>query len=759
MIETERPAGPLAFALEGLNPAQLEAVEATEGAVLIFAGAGSGKTRVLTQRVVHLIANRGVWPSRILAVTFTNKAAREMRQRIEDLLPPLPPSDQSEAPQDPAEAQSHQSRGLWIGTFHGIALRILRRDAELAGLDPRFVIFDEDDQRRSITNVLQELGYDTKRYSPSSVGSLISRMKNEMRGPADLEPQNSLEEVVQRVFPRYETYLRANAAVDFDDLLLFTVRLLERSEEARRHYGQRFRYIMVDEYQDTNRPQYEMIRLLAQEHGNICVVGDDDQSIYGWRGADVRNILSFQRDWPEARIITLEQNYRSTQVILEGAHSVIRNNRERAPKKLVTDRAGGEPIQVAQTYNEVEEADYVAGEIGRLCRSHDHQPSDFAVLYRTNAQSRALEEAMLRRGIAYKLVGGVRFYERREVRDVLAYLRLAANPRDALSLQRVINVPSRKLGDRTWDALARAAEAGSTDILAVMAAPELVPCLPRTALGPLAQFRDLVQGLHQEAQTTDVVTLFDHVIERTRLREHIDDGTLPGEERWANVTELRGLVEEYRSLPVETALLSFLADLPLQGDVDRYDPSLPGVTLITLHMVKGLEFPVVFLCGMEEGLFPHSRALDDERQMEEERRLCYVGMTRAMHRLYLTCAFRRHLYGTASHNLPSRFLRELMDGVPEGLVSHPQEFSTPIPRQGADRHLRVPEPRPPRPLDLVQRYQAGDPVLHRNFGRGQVMKSTMTNSDEELVVRFENAGLKILKVSLAPLLPVDGAAG
>jgi DNA helicase II / ATP-dependent DNA helicase PcrA len=726
--------------LAGLNPPQREAAEHVEGPLLIFAGAGSGKTRVLTTRIANLIANRHVWPDRLLAVTFTNRAAREMRARVQSLV-------------------GEQAARMWVGTFHHTAVRMLRRDAPRIGLPQGFVIFDEDDTRAALKRVLDDLGLDQKRYPPSLIGHHLSQAKNELLGPDEYPNRSYFDEVVRRCYVRYQDLLRRSGGLDFDDLIVSVVRLLRTDAEALEAWRDRFRYVLVDEYQDTNRAQYVLVQLLAQAHRNLAVVGDDDQSIYGWRGADVRNILDFRKDYPDAKVVHLEQNYRSSQHILDAAYHVIRHNPERAPKRLWTERVGGEKVAAVQAYNEVEEAEFVADEVERLRRHEGRHYSDFAVLYRTNAQSRAFEDVFGRRRVPYRLVGGVRFWERREVKDLLAYLRFVYNPADAVSFARIVNVPRRKIGSVTVDAVVAHAASSDRSLLELLERPEAIPGVPRPAVAPLQRFREQLESLRATLGVLRPSELARHVVELVGLDAHYQDGTLQGDARLENLRELWGLAEEFDSVedPAQ-GLEEFLAEAALVSDVDSYQEDEEGVTLITLHMVKGLEFPVVFLVGLEDGLLPHRRALDDETgaTMAEERRLCYVGITRAQDRLYLTCAFRRHLYGQSAATLPSRFL----DDIPQALLGPPRQGAAPAapPRRSPDgrrgplaagigeRQVAAAPAPPP-----IQRFREGERVQHPAFGPGVVMKSTLTRSDEELVVRFEKAGVKILSGTLAPL--------
>ncbi|MDP9265453.1 MAG: UvrD-helicase domain-containing protein, partial [Chloroflexota bacterium] len=635
--------------LDVLNPAQRAAVTHGTGALLILAGAGSGKTRVLTHRIAYLIRDLGVRPRAILAVTFTNKAAREMRERLVRLV---------------GEADLHD---LTVGTFHAFCARLLRRDGPEVGLDRGFVIYDEADQRALIRQAMSDTGFGERLFAPGAIASVISGAKNELRGPADLasSPQGQLERVAAAVWSRYDALLRDNSAVDFDDLLLLACRVLETSDPALERWQDRYDHILVDEYQDTNRAQYVLLRYLAGFKQNLVVVGDDDQSVFSWRGADVRNILDFERDYPNAAVVKLEQNYRSTQAILDAAHAVVQNNVARKDKRLWTERHGGAQVVVVEAYDERHEAELIAREIERLQRQGEVQGArDVAVLYRTNAQSRAIEDVFRGFGLAYQVVGGVSFYERREVKDVLAYLRLLRNPRDSVALGRVINRPPRGIGAKTQQALtafARAREISATDALLHV---ENLAEVPRRQQSALSAFGALVRRLTDEAGGRDLPELIDEVIAASGYARYLKDGTEEGEERFANVLELRTLAEGLLGLPRADQLPAFLEQVALVADVDEYKEARPAATLITLHAVKGLEFPIVFLTGMEEGVFPHARSLDDEHRLEEERRLCYVGITRAMDRCYLSVARNRTLFGRTTANAPSRFLRELpTDGI------------------------------------------------------------------------------------------------
>ncbi len=965
--------------LAALNPAQREAVEAPDGPLLIFAGAGSGKTRVLTHRIAYVIAARGVRPQEILAVTFTNKAAREMRGRVEKLL-------------------GTDISGMWLGTFHAVGARILRRDGDAIGIPQNFVIYDEADRLAAMRRAMQSIGVDDKRLAPAKIVHAVSAAKNELLDPPAYAARASgyLEGEVARIYRAYDAELRAAGALDFDDLLMRTVQLLQDVPPVLEHYRQRWSHLFVDEYQDTNHAQYLMVSSLAATHRNLTVVGDDDQclaagtlvrmadgsrkpieairpgdtvcsaggggtlqparvnrrssrqaeqlirirtrggrevvstpehvhfaghrlgaspngdardvvvtlcanhggatpqhlvavggndhggaeamrrlglqvhrahpdapsgwwyetafkdmaalaetatrlrealdgvivmngrfgadadadrisnslpatradsvcpgmamfdescgydivaevervaerqpvydidvepthnfianglithnSVYRFRGADIRNILEFQKDFPDARVVTLEQNYRSSQPILDAAHAVIRVNEDRAAKRLWTERGGGQPVRLIPVYDEREEALAVCGEIERLIGSGEYSLSDFAVLYRTNAQSRAFEDVLLRRGIPYRLVGGLRFYERKEVKDVLAYLRLVANLRDPVAFGRIVNVPRRKIGDRSVAELERIARKRRISpfeaVQHVGADAELGP----GALQALAGFGALIEHLAEQSLRLPVPRLLERIVQESGYQAMLRDGTPEGEERWANVTELIGYSEEYADVPSPDGLHQFLENVALVSDVDSLDDTKSGVTLITLHQVKGLEFPVVFLCGLEEGLLPHVRALEEgDEGIAEERRLVYVGVTRAQHRLYLLHAFRRHLYGSGQLAQASRFLADIPVGMLE-VVRRPGGPPVSAPRQpGAVREAVHAHAVRANPVEVApQRYAEGMRVRHPKYGTGTILKSTMTRGGEEVVIRFDEAGMKIFAVADARLDPAEG---
>ena len=671
-----RPAPPTAVGtpaeiLGRLNPSQAEAVSHPGGPLLILAGAGSGKTRVLAHRVAHLVAT-GTKPWQIVAVTFTNKAANEMRGRIAELIGP------------------EAAREATIGTFHAICARILRREGEAIGLTRSFTIYDRADQVALVKLVLRAMDLDEKRFAPAGMLAWIGQRKDELADVATATRQaaNFYDETAARVYEAYQRQLASDDAVDFDDLLMRTVFLFEQHPDVLARYQGRWQQILVDEYQDTNRAQYLICSLLAAKHHNLAVVGDDDQSIYSWRGADLRNILDFERDYPDAKVVKLEQNYRSTQTILDAAHAVVSRNAGRKDKKLWTDRGAGTQITVFDAYNEYEEAEFVARQVERLVgggrtgmsglltrRADDEDGAlrygEIAICYRINAQSRVLEEALMRFGIPYQLVGGTRFYERREVKDALAYVRLARNSADRVALERVINVPARGIGEKTLEELRSWAEARDITLWQAVEAAGENPNLSPRARTALAGFADLARGLMATAAVEPPSAVFDAAFERVGLRAILEDGTEEGEDRWTNLLELRNHAAEFDELAAPEGLARFLEEVALVSDQDTLEDRPERVTLITLHAAKGLEFPVVFIVGLEEGLLPHKRALEDERELEEERRLAYVGMTRAKDRLYLVNARHRSTWGVGAASEPSRFLAEL----PEELLDTDSEGS------------------------------------------------------------------------------------
>jgi DNA helicase-2/ATP-dependent DNA helicase PcrA len=741
--------------LVDLNEPQRQAVKTIAGPLLILAGPGSGKTRVIAHRIAYLVDAIGVAPWRIVSVTFTNKAAREMRQRVVAHL-------------------SDAANDLVLGTFHSICARFLRIDGELIGLARAFNIYDDADQIALIKRACDRANVDTKRFKERAILSAISHAKSELVSPYDYAgaSRDYFGEVVARVYERYQELLGENNAVDFDDIIFKTVELIRDHAEVREKYQERFLHVLVDEFQDTNIAQYQLARLLAGKHGNICVVGDPDQSIYSWRSADIRNILNFERDFPEARIVLLEQNYRSTQTILDAAHAVIAGNKQRKRKSLWTDQDGGEPIAMYEAYDEAEEADFVATEVAALVKA-DHRYNDIAVMYRTNANSRALEEAFIRATIPYQLVGGTRFYERREVKDVLAYLRLVHNPYDVVSFTRIVNVPGRGIGAKTlaelerWSGQLAVPIYTALQVIARLETPGTAPevaGLPRVERHPIGtrQAKTLVELLRMLdelmglAAKNNLSTLLDALLETTGYRRWLFDECeeAEAEERWANVGELRNVAAEYDGLAPGHALVSFLEDVALVSDADTItddDQSNAGrVTLITLHSAKGLEYPIVFMTAMEEGVLPHMRSFDDPAQMEEERRLCYVGMTRAKERLYLLRAFRRSSMGRSQHNPPSRFLKD----IPPELIA--QRSAVRDQYEAVERgpqRLREEFRRDNRPaVPAEQAFAGGEKVRHPRFGEGIVVSCQLVKDDQEITIAFKGSvGIKKLMLSFAPL--------
>lgn len=720
--------------LKDLNPAQREAVQAIEGPVLVLAGPGSGKTRVLTHRVAYLVRECGVDPYNVMAVTFTNKAAQEMMGRLHHLL-------------------SQRLQRLTIGTFHAICSRILRREAKHLDVTSDFVIYDESDQLGLVRQALKELNLDEKMYRPQAVLGTISKAKNELIGPESFAPQTYWQEVVGRVYTRYQELLLANNAQDFDDLLMNAVHLLERHPDVLAKYQRQYFHILVDEFQDTNTAQYALVKRLAGKHGNLFAVGDEDQSIYAFRGADFRNVHRFRSDYPDARLILLEQNYRSTQTILDVSKAVISHNVHRTPKDLHTEKGRGLPIVVHEAYNEQEEAQYAVDQIALLVAEGTCHPGDCAIMYRTNAQSRVLEDAFVRAGLPYKLVGATRFYARREIKDVLAYLRLVHNPYDSISLARIINVPPRGIGAKTQSALERWAEERKVPIYMALQMlveeTEKASPLPSYARNVLVDFAELLDEFIAARERLNVLELLDLILERSGYSAYIRDGTEEGEDRWNNILELRTVAREYLDLPPGDSLTTFLEEVALVSDVDTFDETVNAPTLLTLHMAKGLEFPVVFIVGLEEGLFPHSRSFDDPDAMEEERRLCYVGITRAKERLYLVHAFRRTMYGESQVSVPSRFVED----IPDHLIAGRGEVA--LDEEERRYRWQVQWPVASEPVVTTQ-FETGDRVCHRLFGEGIVIESKVAGGDEEVTVAFEEKGIKRLLVSFAKLEKLQG---
>lgn len=651
--------------LRDLNAKQREAVQKTEGPVLIIAGPGSGKTKTLTHRIVYLIREKGVRPENILAVTFTNKAASEMRARVGAL---MDSSNKTGQPQgsfnDPFTSYFKNPALPLIGTFHSLCVRILREDAASLGLNRDFVIYDSDDQLGIVKGVMKDMNLSVEQMTPRSVHGAISDAKNKLQTPEQLMnmADSFFLESAAKVYAVYQKRLLECGALDFDDLIMQTTLLFTANPAVLGKYQDRFHFVMVDEYQDTNHAQYKLVDMLSKKHRNLCVVGDDWQSIYRWRGADIQNILDFEKNYPEAKTVLLEQNYRSTQNILDASYAVIAKNRNRKEKKLWTENKGGNQVTVYEAANEKGEAEFIIGEIAKLNRGigcgEKVNLNDVAILYRTNAQSRSIEEAFLQFQVPYKIVGGTKFYARREIKDVLAYLRFIQNPSDIASLERIINIPARKIGKATLDKVVKEMRNSGKDFVEAMTIYEGKE-LVKDKLAKLRAFADNLKDMHGQLTELTAEKFLEYVLEKIDYEGYIKDGTEEGESRWENVRELFSAMERYKDMPAEEGVRAFLEDVTLVSDVDDWDGTSEAVTLMTLHAAKGLEFAAVFMIGMEEGLLPHGRSLSDNSEMEEERRLCYVGMTRAKRYLFLTCARTRRIFGSVQSNSESRFIGDL----------------------------------------------------------------------------------------------------
>ncbi|WP_442956506.1 DNA helicase PcrA [Paenibacillus sp. YIM B09110] len=769
-------------AVQKLNPPQREAVQATDGPLLIMAGAGSGKTRVLTHRIAYLIEKKRVAPWSILAITFTNKASREMQDRVSALVGPT-------------------GRDIWVSTFHSMCVRILRRDIHRIGYTTNFSILDSSDQLSVIRGCMKDMNLDTKKFEPKAVQAAISGAKNELITPERFGEKvgDFFDDIVAKVFDKYQKRLRNNNSLDFDDLIMMTIQLFKDEPEVLDFYQNKFRYIHVDEYQDTNRAQYMLCRMLADKHHNICVVGDSDQSIYRWRGADITNILNFEGDYPEARTIMLEQNYRSTANILDAANAVIKLNTGRKPKKLWTDQGAGDLISLYQADSEHEEGYYVTGEI-RKNVNKGRKFSHHAILYRTNAQSRVIEEILIKSDIPYQIVGGVKFYDRKEIKDILAYLRLISNPDDDISLVRIINVPKRGIGDTTVSKLEEEAARRGTSVFRVLADLGDVEVNGRTRT-LLNEFYGIIDNLTRMVEYLSVTELTEKILELSQYRMELQrENTLESKARLENIDEFLSVTMDFEKRNEDRTLIAFLTDLALIADIDSLgkdeeekEKLSDAVTLMTMHSAKGLEFPFVFIIGMEESVFPHSRALADNEELEEERRLAYVGITRAEERLYLTCARMRTLFGRTASNMPSRFLQEIPDTVRES-ASAAGSFARAAIRPVAGRAPAYGTPsaggrspgmagsgpaaaggragvRVSTPLDAAKAAQggaaaggsaaasgsfaAGDRVAHGKWGEGVIVSVKGTGNDMELQIAFPApTGIKRLLAGFAPITKV-----
>jgi DNA helicase-2/ATP-dependent DNA helicase PcrA len=744
--------------LARLNPSQREAVVHGEGPLLIFAGAGSGKTRVLTHRIAFLIGRRGVRPRQILAVTFTNKAANEMRERLDHLL------------------GAQAGKEMWVGTFHAVCARLLRERGHTIGLDRNFIVYDDADQITLMKECLSQLNLDDRQYAPRAVLSAISKAKEKLLSPEDYPKhfKGVFESAVGKLYTLYQEKLKQCRALDFDDLISMAVRMLEQREDVRDYYQGKFRYVLVDEYQDVNHAQYMLTRLLSEGTRNICVVGDDDQSIYSWRGADVQIILEFERAYPDARIVKLEQNYRSTQNILDAAYNVVRNNRGRKDKKLWTENPSGDEINLYEAMNEQEEGVFLATTISKAVKAKTRRYSDFAVLYRTNAQSRVLEEVFINYKIPYRIVGGVKFYERREIKDIIAYLRLIHNPYDSVSLKRIINVPTRGIGVGTIAKLEERAQIEDVPLWDVIADVANLPDLKPTAKKNVEKFLALIAYLRGKQEDLTVTRLVEEIIEHTGyVRELEQERTVEAQTRIENIKELFTVTKNFEASTEEPTLGSFLEQTALIADIDSLEQGTDMVILMTLHSAKGLEFPVVFLTGLEEGVFPHARSMQSDREMEEERRLAYVGITRAKDELYLTFATRRTIFGNTMMAQVSRFVRE----VPQELFKRPEgsrrgssiggggrvlgrwsrdEYSqvswedAQAATRAAEQARRAPVSPKPASADAPP-FKVGDRVRHAVFGEGRVVSCEGNGDEAKVTVAFPNIGVKRLVAGFARL--------
>ncbi len=730
--------------LEGLNPEQKEAVKTTEGPLLIMAGAGSGKTRVLTHRVAYLMVEKEVNPYNILAITFTNKAAREMKERIGNIM-------------------GGSAEAVWISTFHSMCVRILRRDIDRLGYNSNFTILDSTDQLSVVKNVIKDLNIDSKKFDPRAALGAISSAKNELVTTKEYEKTAAgfYAQTISKIYTEYQRRLRRNNALDFDDLIMVTIQLFERVPEILEFYQRKFQYIHVDEYQDTNRAQYMLVKSLAARLKNICVVGDSDQSIYRWRGADIANILSFEKDYPNAKVILLEQNYRSTKYILDAANEVIQNNPNRKPKNLWTENIEGKKISYYRADSEQSEAQYVAGKIKELSTKGQRKLSDFVILYRTNAQSRAMEEVLLKSNIEYKIVGGTKFYDRKEIKDLLAYLRLIANPDDDISLQRIINVPKRGIGATSLDRIAAYARERDLSMYQALAEVDFIG-LTGKAANAAAEFYLLIRNYVGMQEYLPVTELVEEVIEKTGYRDMLKaEKSLEAESRLENIEEFLSVTKNFEDGSEDKSLVAFLTDLALVADIDRLDEEgVPeeGVTLMTLHSAKGLEFPVVFLIGMEEGVFPHNRSLMEEAEMEEERRIAYVGITRAEEELYLTNAQMRTLFGRTNMNPVSRFIAEIPAELLENVNEQEKQKRASSDRRVMNRERRKPVTRPMQTdnsPDSGSEWKVGDKAEHKKWGIGTVVSVKGDADNKELDIAFPSpVGIKRLLAQFAPIQKV-----
>ena len=734
--------------LNGMNPRQKEAVLHTDGPLLLMAGAGSGKTRVLTHRIAYLIEEKEVNPWNILAITFTNKAAKEMKERVNAIL-------------------ASGGEDVWVSTFHSMCVRILRRDVDFIGYNRNFTIIDSSEQLTLMKRILKELNIDPKKYDPRSILGTISQAKNSLQTPQDFAKMQGsyYEEIAAKCYAAYQKELQYNQCMDFDDLIMNTIRLFEEHPDSLTYYQNKFHYIHVDEYQDTNHAQYTLVNLLAGRFRNLCVVGDADQSIYGWRGADMQNILDFEKDYPDAAVILLEQNYRSTKNILSAANQVIENNSNRKPKNLWTENKEGNKITYYRADNERDETRFIVDRMQEEIRSNHRNYGDFAILYRTNAQSRVMEETLLKANIPYKMVGGHKFYDRKEIKDILAYLNVLANPQDSISFERIVNSPKRGIGPGSIEKLRSFASLHEWPLLEAAQNVELAN-IGGKAGQQLGSFGEMIQEVTQMIPYLTVTELTKEVLDRSGYLEDLKiQNTLEAQARIENLEEFLTVTQEFdkqfeqqneedADVP-EEKLTVFLNDLALVSDIDNLEEDASQVTLMTLHAAKGLEFPVVFLIGLEEGVFPLSRALMEESELEEERRLAYVGITRAEEALYLTNAFSRTLYGRTQYNRPPRFVEEIDQELLEIEGMHPTPKKTPVFAKKTAYSYKQPETAVVSSKSATggekNSWKPGDKVKHKKWGLGTVVRVSGTSKDLELDVAFPSQGVKRLLAAFAPI--------
>lgn len=734
--------------LNGMNPRQKEAVLHTDGPLLLMAGAGSGKTRVLTHRIAYLIEEKEVNPWNILAITFTNKAAKEMKERVNAIL-------------------ASGGEDVWVSTFHSMCVRILRRDVDFIGYNRNFTIIDSSEQLTLMKRILKELNIDPKKYDPRSILGIISQAKNSLQTPQDFAKMQGsyYEEIAAKCYAAYQKELQYNQCMDFDDLIMNTIRLFEEHPDSLTYYQNKFHYIHVDEYQDTNHAQYTLVNLLAGRFRNLCVVGDADQSIYGWRGADMQNILDFEKDYPDAAVILLEQNYRSTKNILSAANQVIENNSNRKPKNLWTENKEGNKITYYRADNERDETRFIVDRMQEEIRSNHRNYGDFAILYRTNAQSRVMEETLLKANIPYKMVGGHKFYDRKEIKDILAYLNVLANPQDSISFERIVNSPKRGIGPGSIEKLRSFASLHEWPLLEAAQNVDLAN-IGGKAGQQLGAFGEMIQEVTQMIPYLTVTELTKEVLDRSGYLEDLKiQNTLEAQARIENLEEFLTVTQEFDKQfeqqneedadAPEEKLTVFLNDLALVSDIDNLEEDASQVTLMTLHAAKGLEFPVVFLIGLEEGVFPLSRALMEESELEEERRLAYVGITRAEEALYLTNAFSRTLYGRTQYNRPSRFVEEIDQELLEIEGMRPTPKKTPVFAKKTAYSYKQPEtavvPSKSATGGENNSWKPGDKVKHKKWGLGTVVRVSGTSKDLELDVAFPSQGVKRLLAAFAPI--------